>query len=207
MDIPLAARPHRADGRALAVAGLRDSPLSVDECLAAVALPEAGGTALFVGTVRDHDGGQSVVELEYVAHPSAERELAAVAREVADGTGAGPAGAGPAGVGTEDERTAGGRTDTHVHTRGAGTGPIAGPAGGSGGPAVLAVAVLHRTGVLAIGDIAVVAAASAAHRAEAFAACRLLIDEVKSRVPIWKRQVFADGAVEWVGACSGGHLR
>jgi molybdopterin synthase catalytic subunit len=63
------------------------------------------------------------------------------------------------------------------------------------------VAVLHRTGQLAIGDIAVVCAASAAHRAEAFVACRQLIDEVKSRVPIWKRQLFTDGTSEWVGAC------
>ena len=49
------------------------------------------------------------------------------------------------------------------------------------------VAVVHRLGVLAVGELAVVIAASAPHRAEAFAACRRLIDEVKAHVPIWKR--------------------
>src|SRR5262245_17405471 len=95
MDISLAGPAVRADRRPLVVAELRDSPLSVDECLAAVSLPEAGGTALFVGTVRDHDGGRGVVELEYVAHPLAEREMAAVAREVAEFGGARPRAGGP----------------------------------------------------------------------------------------------------------------
>jgi len=195
MDVSLAESPVRAAGPALVVAELRDSPLSVDECLAAVSLPDAGGTALFVGTVRDHDGGRPVVELEYVAHPRAEREMAAVAREVAAG------GVPDMSAVEPDSAVAGHRHD-------AGSGDGAGqPAGAPARQAVLAVAVLHRTGLLAIGDIAVVAAASAAHRAEAFAACRQLIDEVKSRVPIWKRQLFADGTAEWVGACSPGHLR
>lgn len=66
-------------------------------------------------------------------------------------------------------------------------------------PGVVAVAALHRTGLLAVGDVAVVVAASAAHRDEAFAACRQLIDELKATVPIWKRQVFAGGGQEWVG--------
>lgn len=65
-------------------------------------------------------------------------------------------------------------------------------------PAVIAVAVSHRVGVLAIGDVALAAAVSTAHRAEAFAACARLVDEVKKRAPIWKRQVFADGTEEWV---------
>lgn len=50
------------------------------------------------------------------------------------------------------------------------------------------LAVLHRIGALQVGDVAVVCAASAPHREEAFAACRLLIDRVKERVPIWKRE-------------------
>ncbi|HVF19418.1 MAG TPA: molybdenum cofactor biosynthesis protein MoaE [Mycobacteriales bacterium] len=66
-------------------------------------------------------------------------------------------------------------------------------------PAVTAVAAVHRLGRLAIGDIAVVVAVSAPHRGEAFAAARALIDELKATVPIWKRQVFVDGTVEWVG--------
>jgi molybdopterin synthase catalytic subunit len=64
---------------------------------------------------------------------------------------------------------------------------------------VIAVAAIHRIGLLEVGDVAVIAAASAGHRAEAFEACRDVIDEVKARVPIWKRQTFADGHVEWPG--------
>ncbi|MFI6782262.1 molybdenum cofactor biosynthesis protein MoaE [Micromonospora sp. NPDC050276] len=65
-------------------------------------------------------------------------------------------------------------------------------------PDVYAVAVSHRVGSLAIGDVALVAAVSTAHRAAAFAACARLVDEVKARLPIWKRQVFTDGTEEWV---------
>jgi molybdopterin synthase catalytic subunit len=64
---------------------------------------------------------------------------------------------------------------------------------------VLALAAVHRVGDLAVGDLAVVVGASCPHRGEAFAACRALIDELKSRVPIWKHQLFADGGEEWVG--------
>jgi molybdopterin synthase catalytic subunit len=63
---------------------------------------------------------------------------------------------------------------------------------------VYAVAVSHRVGRLEIGDVALVAAVSTAHRAAAFAACERLVDEVKSRLPVWKRQVFGDGTEEWV---------
>ena len=65
---------------------------------------------------------------------------------------------------------------------------------------VVAVAAVHRTGLLAIGDVAVVVAASAAHRGQAFEAARRLIDDLKDFVPIWKRQVFAGGEQEWVGS-------
>ncbi|BFU47971.1 molybdenum cofactor biosynthesis protein MoaE [Krasilnikovia sp. MM14-A1004] len=65
-------------------------------------------------------------------------------------------------------------------------------------PAVYAVAVSHRIGTLRIGDVALVAAVSTAHRAAGFAACARLVDEVKARLPIWKRQVFTDGTDEWV---------
>ena len=63
----------------------------------------------------------------------------------------------------------------------------------------LAVAAVHRVGALAIGDVALVAAVAAPHRAEAFAACALLIDTIKAEVPIWKRQHSPDGTTEWVG--------
>jgi molybdopterin synthase catalytic subunit len=65
-------------------------------------------------------------------------------------------------------------------------------------PLVHAVAVSHRIGALQVGDAALVAAVSAGHRAEAFAACERLVDLVKKRLPIWKRQVFPDGTDEWV---------
>jgi molybdopterin synthase catalytic subunit len=65
-------------------------------------------------------------------------------------------------------------------------------------PDVYAVAISHRVGVLKIGDVALVAAVSTAHRAAAFAACARLVDEAKARLPIWKRQVFTDGTEEWV---------
>jgi molybdopterin converting factor subunit 1 len=60
------------------------------------------------------------------------------------------------------------------------------------------LAVEHRVGVLGIGDIAVVIAAAAPHRAEAFTACRALIDRLKERVPIWKKEIGESGE-EWIG--------
>jgi molybdopterin synthase catalytic subunit len=65
---------------------------------------------------------------------------------------------------------------------------------------VRALAAVHRIGDLEIGDLAVVVAASCAHRTEAFEACRALIDRLKHEVPIWKRQWFGDEASEWVGS-------
>lgn len=62
-----------------------------------------------------------------------------------------------------------------------------------------ALAAVHRVGRLEVGDLAVVVAASAAHRAEAFLACRALIDTLKEQVPIWKREAFRDGSHTWVG--------
>jgi molybdopterin synthase catalytic subunit len=65
-------------------------------------------------------------------------------------------------------------------------------------PLVYAVAVSHRIGRLEIGDVALAAAVSTAHRGDAFAICAALVDEVKARLPVWKRQVFTDGEEEWV---------
>jgi molybdopterin synthase catalytic subunit len=64
---------------------------------------------------------------------------------------------------------------------------------------VIGIAAVHRVGDLGIGDLAVVLAVSCAHRAEAFDACRDLIDILKASVPIWKHQRFDDGTAEWVG--------
>ena len=63
----------------------------------------------------------------------------------------------------------------------------------------LRISAAHRVGHLVVGDTALVAAAAAPHRAEAFAACERLVEIVKQTVPIWKRQHLADGVTEWVG--------
>lgn len=136
-----------------ALIGVRDTPLSVAECLAAVTRPQAGGIGLFVGTVRASDHDRPVVDLEYIAHPDAIERMHAVARGVAADF------------------------------------PVA------------ALAAVHRVGRLEIGEIAVIVAVSCPHRPEAFAATRRLIDDLKASVPIWKRQTYADGEIEWVG-CS-----
>jgi molybdopterin synthase catalytic subunit len=134
------------------IAQVVDAPLSVAAPAAAVADKAAGAVVSFAGVVRDHDGGRSVTELEYVGHPSAAEVIAELAEEFAA------------------------RPDVH------------------------AVAVSHRIGLLGIGDVALACAVSASHRGQAFAACAELVDEVKKRLPIWKRQVFTDGEEEWV-AC------
>ena len=61
------------------------------------------------------------------------------------------------------------------------------------------VALVHRLGNVPVGEASVVVAVSSAHRKEAFEACRYLIDTLKKEVPIWKREYFADGTVEWSG--------
>jgi len=64
---------------------------------------------------------------------------------------------------------------------------------------VLAYAVSHRTGVLAPGDVAVVIAIATPHRKESFAACQFVIDELKLKAPIWKKEIF-EGGEEWISA-------
>lgn len=127
------------------------TPLSPEAAIARIGRADVGGLGLFIGVVRDHDGGRSVTSLEYSSHPTAEAELARCARDVAAGYD------------------------------------------------VATVSVEHRIGALAIGDLAVVVAVGAAHRAPALECCRELIDRLKVEVPIWKRQTFVDGESEWVG--------
>ena len=134
------------------MAFLTHTPLDLAGLMAEVAAPERGGIAAFVGTVRDHHQGRTVLELEYSAYAAmAEAECGRIVEE----------------------------TERQWPVR---------------------AALRHRIGVLAIGDAAVAIAVAGAHRDEAFAACRHVIEEVKRRVPIWKRERYADGAVEWVGA-------
>jgi molybdopterin synthase catalytic subunit len=135
---------------AVRLVDIRETPLPVDEVLAALDDAAAGGMTLFVGRVRDHDGGRGVIGLEYAAHPSALARLREVCEQVAR------------------------EYDVQV-------------------------AALHRVGELAIGDVAVIVAATSGHRGEAFEASKALIDTLKHTVPIWKHQRFADGTEEWVG--------
>jgi molybdopterin synthase catalytic subunit len=65
-------------------------------------------------------------------------------------------------------------------------------------PSIDGLAVSHRIGRLTVGDVALVAAVSSMHRREAFDVCSRLVDEVKHRLPVWKRQMFSDGTDEWV---------
>ncbi len=59
-------------------------------------------------------------------------------------------------------------------------------------------AAIHRSGLLELGDVAVIVGVAAAHRGEAFDACRYIIDQLKVRLPIWKKEYYADGRAEWV---------
>jgi molybdopterin synthase catalytic subunit len=68
------------------------------------------------------------------------------------------------------------------------------------------IALRHRLGTLEIGETAVAVVAAAAHREDAFVACRHVIDEVKRRVPIWKREVYADGREAWVDPTAEGGI-
>lgn len=73
-------------------------------------------------------------------------------------------------------------------------------AGAAGSDGVLGVAVSHRIGHLTVGEAALVAAVATAHRRLAFEVCNALVEAVKAEVPIWKREVLADGSHVWVGA-------
>lgn len=134
----------------MSIVEISEQPLDVPAHEAAVGHVRAGATVTFCGVVRELDHGRSVVELEYLGHPSAQQVLEGIVAEF-----------------TAD-------------------------------PEVLGCAVSHRVGLLAVGDTALVAAVSTAHRKEAFESCARLVEEVKHRLPIWKRQVFADGSDEWV---------
>lgn len=69
---------------------------------------------------------------------------------------------------------------------------------------VWGIAGVHRVGALAIGDLAVWVGVAAAHRGAAFDACRYVIDETKARVPIWKKEHYADGATAWINCATRG---
>jgi molybdopterin synthase catalytic subunit len=133
------------------LARVQADPVSLDEALAFVADPSAGGTCTFVGTVRDHSSAGQVEGLEYEAWDDlAVRRLEEIAAEASA------------------------------------TWPLC------------AVAIVHRTGSLQVGEASVVVAVSAAHRAEAFDACRQAIERLKQDVPIWKKEGLVTGDAHWV---------
>jgi MoaE-MoaD fusion protein len=138
----------------LVVTGLVAPPFDVDAVVAEVAGSSVGGTAIFLGTVRDHAPDlDDVVALEYTAYDEmAERVLDELARDL-----------------------------LRDH------------------PAVSGIALLHAVGHLPVGSHTVLIVCAAAHRAQAFDACRDALERVKDHVPVWKREVVADGAHRWVG--------
>ncbi len=70
--------------------------------------------------------------------------------------------------------------------------------------AIVGAVCIHRVGSLHIGDLAVWVGVSAAHRGAAFEACRFVIDETKARVPIWKKEHYADGDTAWINCATRG---
>ena len=130
---------------------ITSAPIVVDEALTFVADHGAGGTAVFIGTVRDHSGAGDVTGLSYEAWDDlAVERLGAICGE--------------------------------MHERWP----------------VRKVAIVHRTGDLAVGEASVVVAASAPHRGDAFDACRHGIERLKEDVPIWKKESLVTGDAHWV---------
>jgi molybdopterin synthase catalytic subunit len=130
---------------------LSTEPLSVEDALTFIADPGAGGSCVFIGTVRDRSDAGDVTGLHYEAWDDlATERLGEIAAEML-------------------ERW-----------------PLR------------RVAILHRTGDLAVGEASVVVACSAPHRAEAFEACRHGIERLKEDVPIWKKEGLVSGDAQWV---------
>jgi molybdopterin synthase catalytic subunit len=130
---------------------LSTEPLSVQDALTFIADPGAGGSCLFIGTVRDRSDAGDVTGLHYEAWDDlAFDRLGEIAAEMLDRW------------------------------------PLR------------RVAILHRTGDLAVGEASVVVACSAPHRAEAFEACRHGIERLKEDVPIWKKEGLVSGDAQWV---------
>jgi molybdopterin synthase catalytic subunit len=130
---------------------LTEAPLDPAALVAEVGRSDAGATALFLGTARDHsDGKEAVTHLEYDAYREhVEPKLSEIVAEALDRW------------------------------------------------PVLSVVVEHRVGIVDVGQASVAVAVSSAHRGDAFDAARYVIDELKKRVPIWKREHWPGGA-EWV---------
>ena len=131
---------------------IKNSPLLPEDCINFTSSPEAGGSTLFIGTVRNATKGKRVLRLEFEAYkPMAISEIKKIAETIKDRWNA------------------------------------------------LKISIHHRTGSLAIGEIAVIISVATPHRKAAFEACEYAIDTLKETVPIWKKEVFEDGEI-WVAA-------
>lgn len=127
------------------------SPIDPSRIIESVAARSAGGTVVFVGTVRDRSRGKKVTMLEYQVYlKMAELRMDSIESEVAKKW-----------PGTK-------------------------------------VSMVHRAGRLKVGDVSVVVAVSAEHRAQAFEACRYAVERIKSGLPLWKRELAPDGSGDWV---------
>src|SRR5919205_1025483 len=110
----------------------------------------SGGTALFLGTVRDHNESKSVLRMYYEIYKEmAQKNLAIIEYEA--------------------------KTKWKINN----------------------FVAIHRTGLLKIGEVSVAVAASGEHRDQAFEACRYGIDQIKTKAPIWKKEIYKNGA-QWV---------
>ena len=126
-------------------------PIALDALLAEVQGPDAGGTCVFLGTVRSGGEDDGIIAIEYSAYDAmADAELG---RILADARARWP-----------EAR----------------------------------VAVRHRVGRVPVSEASLAIVAAAAHRAEAFAACRYVIEAVKQRLPVWKKELRRDGTATWV---------
>jgi len=131
---------------------VRSEPIDVAGIIRDLSSPGAGGTAVFLGTVRNHSHGRKVHHLEYSSYvPMAEKLMADLEEEILR------------------------RWVVHK------------------------TIMVHRIGPLGLGEVSVAVGVSAPHRKEAFEACRFAIDQIKSTVPIWKKEYSDDGPV-WVGS-------
>jgi len=132
-------------------ASVVSGPIEPAQVLGLVGSDEDGAVLLFLGTVRNHAGGEAVNGITYEAYERmATPVLTEIAREAAERLG----------------------TDR--------------------------LAVVHRVGELAVGDVSVAIAVSSPHRAESYDASRYVIEEIKKRLPVWKREHYTSGRSEWV---------
>jgi molybdopterin synthase catalytic subunit len=131
--------------------GITRSTIDLERVLSSIRDDSAGGTVLFVGTVRNKSEGRKVSGLEYeVYRDMAERKMNEIEEKARDRW------------------------------------------------AVKKIVMVHRTGKLKVGEVSVAVAVSAEHRAEAFEACRFVIDSIKRTVPIWKMEDHPGGEQAWV---------